>query len=336
VAWELTSFEPYEPWFHDLLHPDGDPYEYRDIEWIRNFHFASEGEQSDPGAEFTERWDKWRAWKWMAAGPVKGLQIDQGLDIPENGRKIKEASEAGFNALRMKLEYSRWRADSTSFFLHTDTLLHMARSHDMQVMPVLLTDRDALHEGGDLAEFVSCVVRKYGFNPVVSCWELYNHPGASGIAREELESLVRLVFRTARFEFPNQPLTATPLLRVKEFEPGFDYRQQLVHGHRGGWDRIECRGSGDPELCNLVWSLSDVISIDSNLGMPETGWLLSVANRYGRPVLCTDWIPPSEGSVPETLELFSKNKVYWFAGETAPDPSLVKKFRFVQISTPWQ
>lgn len=336
VAWELSSFEPYEPWFHDVLHPDGTPYEYRDLEWIRNFHFAGDGEQSDPGAEFTERWSKWRSWKWMAAGPVKGLSINGHPDIAELRERISEAAAAGYNALRFKLEFSSWRRDSISFFVYTDTLLHMARVHDIQIMPVLLTDHDAIHKRTELTEYVSRVLKKYGFNPVIHSWELYHHPGETGIERLQLDTLLRSIFRIARFEFPNQPLTATPCLTIKEFEQGFEYRQQLVHGRRGGWDRIECKGSGDPELCNLIWSLSDVISVDSKMKMPETGWLLSVANRYGRPVICTDWAPPASEHIPETLELFSRNKVFWFVSEPVPGKGLVKNFRFVQISTPFR
>jgi hypothetical protein len=336
VAWELSSFEPYEPWFHDVLHPDGTPYDYRDIEWIRKFHFSEEGEQGDPGAEITERWSKWRAWKWMAAGPVKGLFLDTNPEVKEIEKKIIQASAAGYNAIRIKLEFDSWKNDSVSFFARTDRLLRLADAHHIRIMPILLTDRDALRNRTDLAGYVSSVLGKYGFNPVVQSWELYNHPGETGMDRTELTSLLRWIFRMARFEFPNQPLTATPGLTVKPFEPGFDYRNQLVHGHRGGWDRIGCIGSCDPELCNLIWSLSDLISIDSEMSMPETGWLLNVANRYGRPVFCTHWIPPDTVSARETLDLFSKNRVFWFAGSPVIHHGPLKDFQFTQIATPFR
>lgn len=336
VAWELSSFEPYEPWFHDVLHPDGTPYEYRDIEWIRNFRFSEEGEQSDPGAEFTERWSKWRAWKWMTTGPVKGVFLNADMKFEDIEPQIRQASSAGYNTLRIKLEFNDWQKDSSSFFIRTDRLLGLADACQMRVMPVLLDDRDATRDRSELDGYVSSVLRKYGFNPVVHSWELFNHPGESGMDRTELTSLLRRIFRIARFEFPNQPLTATPGLAVKPFEPGFDYRKQLIHGHRGGWDRIECAGSCDPELCNLIWSLSDVISIDSEMSMPETGWLVNVANRYGRPVFCTYWIPPDMVSAGETLDLFSRNRVCWFAGSPIIDRRSLEDFRFIQIATPFR
>jgi hypothetical protein len=85
-----------------------------------------------------------------------------------------------------------------------------------------------------------------------------------------------------------------------------------------------------------VRSLSDVISFDSEMKMPETGWLLSVANRYGRPVFCTNWNPPDIESAGETMELFSRNRVYWFVGSLSIQPDVLREFRFIQIATPFQ
>lgn len=48
-------------------------------------------------------------------------------------------------------------------------------------------------------------------------------------------------------------------------------------------------GSEDPELCNYIWGLSDIISFDSEMAMHETGWLINIAYRYGRPMFCTNW-----------------------------------------------
>lgn len=337
VAWDLSAFEPYEPWFHDILHPDGTPYEYRDLDWIRNFRFTEEGEQSDPGAEITERWVKWRAWKWMATGPVTGMNVSRELHADNVASLVSEAEKAGYNALRVKLDYTRWKEDSLAIFNALDVLLKNAGAHDMRIMPVLLSDHDLSYPEKELTDFVSTVVKRYGFNPVVHSWELYNCPGESGVDKAEVAELLRVIFRVARFEFPNQPLTATPGVAVMDFEPDFDYRQPFIHGgQRAGWNRFEYKGSGDAELCNLIWSLSDIISVESDMKMAETGWLLSVANRYGRPVVCTNWMPPAQTEVPETLTLFSKYKVSWFSGKTTGNAERIKDFRFIQIGTPFQ
>ncbi|MGA2540124.1 MAG: hypothetical protein ABSG78_01040 [Verrucomicrobiota bacterium] len=340
VSWGLSTFDPNEPMFHDLLHPDGTPYDWRDLEWVRNFHFAKPGEITDPGAEITERWDKWRAWKWMVAGPVKGL------DYPASGtgniaisnwtKEIKEAESAGYNGLRIKVNFGDWKTNSKEFFGKMDALIAIADTNNMRVMPALLSDADADSPESALSDYVSSVVKKYGSDPRIFSWELYTLPGEKGIDSGKLVSLLGLIFRTARFELPSQPLTATPLVRTTDFAPDFDYKRALVHGRNNGWNRLEFKGTSNPALCNYIWSLSDIISIASDMKMPETGWLVTIANRYGRPVVCSAWNAPDGTAVKETLEVFSRSHVFWYNAGNIADKSMIRSFRFIQIGTPRQ
>jgi len=338
VPWTLSSYEPHEPWFHDLLHPDGTPYDWKELELIRNFGFAEEGEDPDPGAEITERWPKWRAWKWMATGPVKGLYY-----TPESTGKsaisrwnteINEAGSMGYNSLRIKLEFDEWQSNPTGFFNKMDTLLYFADDNNMRVMPALLTDADAENPEAALSDYVSSIVRKYGSDPRIHSWELYTNPGEGGINRDTVTSLLGSIFRMARYEFPNQPLTATPVVGVKDFKPDFDYRQALTHSSGHGWDMLKYDGSSDPSLVNYIWSLSDIISFESDMKKPETGWLVSIARRYGRPVVCTKWDAPDATAVRENLENYSKNHVFWYNAGIITNKSLIKSFKFKQTTTP--
>jgi hypothetical protein len=106
VSWGMSSFKPYEPMFNYLLHPDGSPYDYRELAWIRKFHFAGPGEKVDPGAEVTERWSKWRAWKW-ATGPVKGFSYMPKRSVNAGfatwSDDIKRGASVGYNAIMIKL-----------------------------------------------------------------------------------------------------------------------------------------------------------------------------------------------------------------------------------------
>ena len=144
-----------------------------------------------------------------------------------------------------------------------------------------------------------------------------------------------MLFRSvARFEFPNQPLTATPAVGVNTFPSDFNYKNALIHGNWNGWNRLHFEGITNPELCNYIWGLSDVLSFDSDMAMPETGWLLSIANRYGRPVICTQWNAPDESDVQPTLDLFSRSQVFWYsAGDDIPE-KMIRSFQFTRISTP--
>ncbi len=334
VAWDLSSFEPYEPWFHDVLHPDGYPYDWRDLDWVRNFRFAKEGELTDPGAEVTERWNKWRAWKWMATGPVKGAMLDFTLGIQEMKEELDGLTAKGYNSVLVRLSVNDWKSDTAAYYSKIDTLLQMADSRSLSVFPSLLSDKDAEHPNDEIDLYVTSLIRKYGFDKRIIAWELYNHPGESVSDVEQVKSLLSMVFRVARFEFPNQPLTATPVVGVKAFSPDFDYEEALIHGHRNGWNRLTFEGATNPELCNYIWGLSDILSFNSNMPMPETGWLLSIANRYGRPVVCTNWSTPDNSEIEPTLELFSKGKVFWYSGNKVLPEEDIRAFQFSRISTP--
>ena len=124
------------------------------------------------------------------------------------------------------------------------------------------------------------------------------------------------------------------MARVQNFDADFDYRDELIHGHRNGWRQVEFGGSSDAGFCNYIWGLSDIISFESDMAMPETGWLLNITNRYGRPVVCANWKPQNQTVGEETLELFSNNKVYWFNNSDKLSPQLIESFRFSRITTP--
>ncbi len=334
VAWGMSSFEPYEPWFHDVLHPDGYPYDWRDIQLVRDFHFTEPGVESDPGTEITERWNKWRAWKWMATGPVKGVSM---TGIPEKTdlkKRLKEFANKGYNSVIVNFSIEEWSEDTSRYYSKIDLLLSLAGNQMISVLPSLISDKDATKSEEEIDLYVSSLVRKYGFDTRIIAWELYNHPGEGENDLDKVKNLLSLVFRVARFEFPNQPLMATPAVSVKSFAPDFDYMKALIHGNNNGWNKVICAGVTNPEFCNYVWSLSDIISFDSNMEMPETGWLLSIANRYGRPVVCSNWNAPTNSGIDKTLDLFSKNKVYWYCAENELSGSQIGGFQFSRISTP--
>ena len=173
VAWDMSSFEPYEPWFHDVLHPDGTPYEWRDLEWIRNFHFAKPGEQTDPGAEITERWDKWRSWKWMVSGPVKGFCYSPEGTGPSAisiwKRDLKETESAGYNSIRIKLDFNEWKNTPELFFGKIDTLLYFADAYNLRIMPALLTDADAENPEEILSDYICQCCEKIWIRSAHSC-----------------------------------------------------------------------------------------------------------------------------------------------------------------------
>ena len=321
VSWGRSTFDPYDPWFHNVLHPDGDPYDWRDLELIRNFHFAKPGENPDPGVEITDRWLKERAWQWFVLGPMRGCTYrPAGVDswnamwqsdvakLAATDDDLTKAQETGCDGLRIRFDYAAWKADPDQFCKRVADFLALADRHNMTVMPVLLTDADGRYPTEELMKYVRNVVKTFCRDGRIYCWDLYYQPGGGGLPEDHARSLLQAAFQTARFEFPGQPLTATPAVRVQEFAPGFDYRRALAHqGGLGshGWDYLQPMGTSDTSLCAYVWGLSDVLAIASGQSAPQTGWQMSMAYRYGRPIICTEWTPADVPTVEDTLKLFA-------------------------------
>ena len=74
VKWGRSTYDAFDPMFHDFLWADGDAFDAREFPFIRNFRFWNKGENLDPGIAVTDRWSHERVWRRMAgAGLVKGF-----------------------------------------------------------------------------------------------------------------------------------------------------------------------------------------------------------------------------------------------------------------------
>lgn len=316
VKWGRTTYDVYEPMFHNIMYSDGDLIDFREVEDVRKYNFD---DYTDEGLEITERWTHERAWKRMDGGPVKG-------------QCGKESPADGFNSVRMKLNYSEYVTDSDEFFARLDEKVRKAEERGYTIMPVLLTDEDAGASKEDIGKYVGEVVGRYYCSPAIQAWDLYYHPGETVADSAKVADLVTTVFRYARNEYPNQPLTMTPYVRVKEFAPDFDYRSALIHGHRNGWNRLEYGGGSNPALVYKIWSLSDVLSFSTDQPSGEAGWLASICYKFGRPVFCTDLASADPKDVESLIDLFAKNHVNWYT-EKPVATSQVRSFRFQPVVT---
>lgn len=323
VRWGKSTYDPYEPMFHNVLYSDGDIYDAREIELVRNYHFVADGEEFDEGIEITDRWTHERAWKWMVCGPVKGTNTVS---------NTKETASQGYNSIRVRFYYTDWKNHREEFFKKLDQCLQNAAAEGLTVMPVLLDDDDASNEAILLGEYVNNVINRYYSDPRVLAWELYNKPGEKIKDTSRLMDIVKTVFRYARNVYSNQPLTMTPVIDVKPFEEGFDPWQAMVHGRTAGWERLNYTGGSSSDLVYKIWSLSDVISFATEMPTPETGWLVSICYRFGRPIFCTDWQFKDAETVDSTLKRFAMSHVFWFASKPLPDKK-INTFRFIPIST---
>jgi len=341
ILWEESTFDPHDPWFHEVLHPDGTPYDYREIELIRNFTFTPSMENPDPGIEITDRWSKDRAWMYYVQGPMKGWTfIPQDMSAREDMWNVKsedqknwtgelsKLAQSGCDGLRIYTDIASWKAGPEIFLERMDHFLTLADSFGFSVTPVLMTDRDANYPIEEIRKYTHSIVHKFGRDTRIFCWDLYEHPGIMGVDQKLAGEVLLALFRSARFEFPGQPLTATPVALVKEAPENFDFKKALVHGGTpAGWVNMTTTGQTSLEFCAYLWSLSDIISFSSHQPYPETGLLLSVANRYGRPVVCTMWNPPDLENTVQTLDHFGVHHVRWFASPAGSGKYDDNKFR---------
>ena len=329
IRWGRSAYDPYDPGFHNLFRPDGEPIDARDMDLIRNYTFTN-GVSTDIGAEYTDKWDSQRAWRWMSTGPVKGKVTG---NVKEALKWLDSHEANTFNSLNVKLDYESYTADQNEFFAMFEAVLAVADKKGITVLPTLLCDDDLKSSNEDLAKYEAQVLRRYKSDARIQAWDLYYHPGEKCTDKARLEELTHLLFRYARFEFPNQPVMSTPMVKVKPFEKNFNYHDAFLHGRRNGWNMMTYEGGATAELCALIWKLSDVIAFSSNQSAGQTGWIKAVAYRYSRPIFCTQWEPTDASNATETLDNFARSHVFWYQKGNTQLPNL-SDFKFRLVGTP--
>lgn len=327
--WTRSAYDPYMPMFHNVTYSDGDVIDPREIELIRNYRFAESGENLDQGIEYTDRWNDTRAWRWMVTGQLVGANSSF---VPGYSIQDKKAAQGeACNAMRVKLDFNEWKADSKTFIERVDKMLYAAEDCGVTIIPVLLDDNDAHNDAQELANYVGAVVHRFYCDTRIKAWDLYDRPGATVTDKKRISELVTLIFKRARTAFANQPLTMTPVVSVKPFEEGFNPWKALEHGRRAGWNRFEYSGGSDYELVYKIWCLSDVTSFYTEMPAAESRWLMAMCYRFGRPIFCSSWDVEKSGNVAAQLKNFSDFQVYWFAKDRLPAEAC--GFKFNQIST---
>ena len=132
-------------------------------------------------------------------------------------------------------------------------------------------------------------MRRFYADSRIEGWDLYYHPGERLSSEREVSMWVSQLFDLARFVSPTQPTFMTPLVSVGDFAPDLRYRDELIHGRHGGWSRLKYSGVSSASLAYKIWSLSDVAAFSSTMKAAETGCIMSICYRFGRPLFCSYW-----------------------------------------------
>jgi hypothetical protein len=292
------------------------------------------------------RWSEARAREWYAAQPwlvgcnflpssaINQLEMWQAETFDAEGldRELGWAAGLGMNTVRVYLHDLAWDADPAGFAARLDRLLAIAARQGIRPLLVVFDDcwyeprpgpqpapRPGVHNSGwvrspgarklhdraswgRLEGYVGAVVGAHGGDERVLAWDLYNEVTncflptmgrpqpwrALGLAaalvrrkRASGDSLALLgeVFRWARAARPAQPLTA------------------------GVW-------FPDRALTARLVALSDVVSFHHYRSASSLEREVARLARYGRPLLCTEYLARSAGCTLEShLPVFQRERI---------------------------
>lgn len=269
-------------------------------------------------------WSKSKANEWYAkkgwirgsnfipSSAVNQLEMWQAatFDPKTIDRELGYAQSIGFNAMRVFLHHVAWQEDPSGFKGRINTYLSIADKHHIRTIFVLFDDcwndnyhagkqpapKPGIHNSGwirdpgsryftepllkdTLKKYVKDILNTFKHDKRILLWDLYNEPGNSGKGKNSLP-LLENEFTWARQVSPDQPLSA------------------------GLWN---------PKLKELnVFQLShsDVITYHNYSKEPEHAKVIDSLKSYGRPMICTEYMARTRGSLFATImPLLKKNNV---------------------------
>lgn len=257
VKWSRSTFYNWEPMFHNALYMDGEPYAESEPGWVRNFKFA-DGKDVDPGAENTEVWDPRRAWKRVHHEPLKGLYASSLAEA--SAMLVANNSKSEYNTIAVRISCRSYLSDASSVYSQLGSLLVLAESAGMTVIPILLESDNQDVNSTNLQNYVYNMIGRYYSDRRIAGWCIYRQTEAGDASF--VSDKMPLVFRKARYAFANQPVFAVPML-----DEGV--RPSLA----------------ESDAANRMWQLSDICAYTAQAGTSSDAWAESIESEYRRPVL---------------------------------------------------
>ena len=229
--------------------------------------------------------------------------------------ELEWAAKAGYNSVRVFLQYLVWQHDPDGLKKRIEQFLSIATNHSISTMLILFCDCSfagkepylgeqddpvpGVHNSGwvpcpglervadksvwpRLEQYVKDIVGSFATDDRVLIWDLYNEPGNSNMGEKSLP-LAESTFTWAREMNPIQPLTTGP------------------------WRDFTCSMSERP------MALSDIISFHGYGNAEETSGRIELLRACGRPILCTEWLCRQSGNTfEEILPIFACHEIGWY------------------------
>ena len=302
--------------------------------------------QKDLKNEFGEQWRTEKAWEWYNNQPwlvgtnfnpstsINQLEFwqEETFDIAVIERELSWSADLGMNIHRVYLHNLLWQQDSVGFLNRIEQYLSIANKYNIKTMLVLLDDVwhpvpklgkqpapiPHVHNSGwvqapgaailgdtlrhdELEGYVKGVIREFSNDDRVIVWDLYNEP----------DNVTRIKGRK-EFEVKNKHIYSLALLKkvvkwAREVNPSQPLTTGLWRGDVNHW------GTPDslPELDKYMVENSDVISFHTYDGdMKVVNQKINELKKYGRPLLCTEYLARGGGNTFESvLPIFKENKI---------------------------
>ncbi|MDQ6610765.1 MAG: glycoside hydrolase family 5 protein [Bacteroidota bacterium] len=293
----------------------------------------------DHDPELTYRWHPEKARRWyekngwlvgcnyIPSNAINQLEMWQEETFSPQliDKELGLAASLGFNTARVFLHHLLWEQDNEGFLSRIDRYLSIAHYHGIRTMFVLFdavwdpfpktgvqpTPKQNVHNSGwvqcpgfdvlnnpdcydNLHDYVHGIVSAFKNDERVLIWDVYNEPDNMNLAsykdddyilhKAELSmALLKKSINWVRVINPSQPITMAPW--------------------QNDWS---CDTTITP-LDNYMFSHSDIVSFhcyeDKN-GMEQR---IRDVQRYGRPMLCTEYMArPFGNTFEQILPLFKK------------------------------
>lgn len=265
-------------------------------------------------------WEKQHGWlrgsNFAPSTAVNELEMWQAetFDTATIDRELGWAESLGFNSMRVFLHNIPWTQDSAGFIRRIDQYLSIAHRHGIGTMLVLFDGvwnpepypgkqpdpKPHVHNSGwvqapgkailmdtlrqdSLRTYVQGIVAHFANDTRIDAWDLFNEPENMYVHKtgptdppnkaELVERLLRKTFIWARETNPSQPLTA------------------------GLWTSGDWSDSSKlSPVAKLMIRESDIMSFHCYDPKPEMNVRIQSLKKYGRPVVCTEYMARPNGS----------------------------------------
>ncbi|AKQ46723.1 1,4-beta-xylanase [Rufibacter radiotolerans] len=288
------------------------------------FKTGTEKEVVKPRAIWTkEKANEWYGQQDYLIGPnfspstaINQLEMWQAetFDTATIARELGWAESIGMNTARVYLHDLLWEQDSVGFLRRLDTFLNIAQRHNIKPMLVIFDSvwdpnpqigkqrepRPHVHNSGwvqspgsaglqdstqypRLERYVKGVMGKFANDKRVLAWDIWNEPynlnKGSAYGKQELPNkldyvlpLLKKSFTWARAMNPSQPVTSGVWM--------------------GNWATHDSLTA----MQKLMVAESDIITFHNYDGPEELEQRINWLKRYGRPMICTEYMARPNGS----------------------------------------